>query len=89
MRTGLTSSVDVLPMLVSLGHDNRRDWIHGRLAQIYGGRQDLNAMLSSAAAPGRPFVVFATDESAPGYYNFSNAPGHIVGMRTQETKLGT
>jgi uncharacterized sulfatase len=78
-----------MPLLVSLGHDNSRNWIRGHLQQIYGGRQDLNAMLGSASVPGRSFVVFATDESAPGYYNFNNSPAHILGMRTQETKLGT
>jgi hypothetical protein len=45
-------------------------------------------MLKSATAAGRPYVLFATDEISPGYYNYLNAPTHILGLRTAETKLG-
>jgi arylsulfatase A-like enzyme len=89
VRTGLTSSVDVLPMLVSLGHGGSRSWMVGDLALIYGGRHDLNAMLASRSAEGRPYVLWATDEVAPAYYNFNNSPTHIIGLRTEGRKLGT
>jgi uncharacterized sulfatase len=87
-RQGLTSSVDVLPMLTSIGHRGSRDWLVGNLAQIYGGRHDLIPMLRSSQAPGRQYVLCATDESAPGYYNFNKSPGHLLCMRTQEFKFG-
>ena len=45
-------------------------------------------MLQSAGAPGRPYVVFTTDEPTPTVYNFNNSPGHIIGLRTPEAKLG-
>lgn len=58
------------------------------LAALYGNRHDLFPMLRSVRAPGRPYVAFATDESAPGFYNFNQSPIHILGMRTADAKLG-
>lgn len=87
-RLGLTSSVDVLPLLVSLGHGGRRDWLRGDLGEIYAERHDLLPMLRSSGAAGRDYVLLATDESSLGYYNFDNVPLHIVGLRTQELKFG-
>ena len=49
---------------------------------------DMIPMLMSNSAPGRDYVLYSTDESAPGYYDFNGAPGHIIGMRTEESKLG-
>ena len=88
-RTGLTSSVDVLPLLVSLGHGGSRAWLKGNLGQIYAERHNLLPMLRSSQAAGRQYVLLAIDESAPGYYNFNSAPPHIVGLRTQGLKFGT
>jgi uncharacterized sulfatase len=45
-------------------------------------------MLRSSQAAGREYVLLAIDESAPGYFNFNNSPGHLVGVRTQELKFG-
>ncbi|MBV9654808.1 MAG: sulfatase-like hydrolase/transferase [Acetobacteraceae bacterium] len=87
-RLGLTSSVDVLPMLASLGRGGSRDWLRGNLGQIYAERHDLLPMLRSSQAAGRDYVLLATDEAAPGYYNFNGAPLHLVGMRTQGLKFG-
>ena len=88
LRQGLTSSVDVLPLLASLGYGGSRAWLTGELNQIYGSRLDLLPMLRSSQAPGRPYVLLATDEGVPGYFNFNNSPTHIVGMRTQAMKFG-
>ena len=87
-RTGLSSSVDILPLLVSLGYNGSQSWIRGDLAAIYGNRLNLLPMLQSASAPGRPYVVFATDEPVPQVYNFNGSPHHIIGLRTQDAKLG-
>ena len=46
------------------------------------------SMLKSADAPGRDYVLYATDEIIPDFYNFDIAPTHILGVRTQDTKLG-
>jgi arylsulfatase A-like enzyme len=89
VRTELTSSVDFLPLLVSLGHNGSRNWMSSRLAAIYGQRHDMVPMLRSAAAPGRPYVLLATDELVPGKLIYNDAPIHIVGLRTASAKLGT
>ena len=88
IRTGLASSVDLSTMLVSLGNNGSRNWMSGPLADMYGERLDLIAMLRSAGAPGRPWVLYATDEIAPGFFNFNNSPTHVLGLRTPEMKLG-
>lgn len=88
IRTGLTSSVDMLPLFASLGAKGTNAWMTPELRKIYAGRHDLLRMLTSSEAPGRSYVVFATDEIAPSYFNFNNAPTHLLGLRTQEYKLG-
>ena len=55
---------------------------------LYGRRHDLMSMLLSADAPGRPYVVYTTDEPIPGYFNPGNAPIHVTGLRSQAGKLG-
>jgi hypothetical protein len=49
---------------------------------------DMIAMLKSASAPGRQYVLYATDEIAPDIVNFNNSPTNVLGFRTEETKLG-
>ncbi len=88
VRTGLTSAVDILPLLVSLGYRGGRGWLAGDIGRIYRRRHNLLPMLKSADARGRPYVVFATDETVPNLYNFNNAPAHVIGVRTQNAKLG-
>ena len=87
-RTGLTSSVDVAPLLLTLAHAStgwRRDSRYGHLA----GRHDLGAMLSDPAAPGRRFVLHATDEIISEFAiepYAVNAPPHVVAIRTPTAK---
>lgn len=88
LRHGLTSSVDLLPLLVSLGLGGSRAWLTGDLGQIYTERHDLLPMLRSSQAPGRQYVLLASDEAVPGYFNFNDSPTHLVGIRTQEMKFG-
>jgi uncharacterized sulfatase len=88
IRNGLTSSVDLFNTLVSIGYKGTNDWMTGSLAEIYGGRHDMISMLKSADAPGRPYVQFATDEVMANYFNFNSAPTHVLGIRTEDTKLG-
>ncbi|MDO9711083.1 sulfatase-like hydrolase/transferase [Paracraurococcus lichenis] len=89
LRTGLTSSVDMLPLLVSLGNNGTQDWLSGRLDSIYGARHDMLPMLRSASAPGRPYVLLASDELIPAKFNFNDSPIHIAGIRTSSAKLAT
>lgn len=88
VRTGLASSVDLATLLASIGNLGTRNWMKGYLANVYGSRLDMISMLKSASAPGRPYVLYATDEIAPGYYNFNNCPTHVLGLRTPTAKLG-
>lgn len=88
IRNQLTSSIDLVPLLVSLGHNGSRDWITGDLAALYGGRHDMLPLLRSAQAPGRPYIVFTTDELVPAKYTFNNPKFHLVGLITDNAKLG-
>jgi arylsulfatase A-like enzyme len=89
IRMGLTSSVDLLPMLVTLGNLGSTDWMSSDdLAAIYGQRHDMVSMLKSKDAPGRPYVLLATDEIVPNVYNPDSAPTHVLGFRTDEFKFG-
>jgi arylsulfatase A-like enzyme len=88
IRTGLTSSVDLMSLLVSLGDKGSTGWMTGDLSKIYGQRHDMLSMLKSSQAPGRSYVLHATDEIAPNIYNFNSAPTHVLGFRTDEYKFG-
>ena len=77
-----------MPLLVTIGNLGSRSWMTGNLATIYGGRHDMIPMLKSASAPGRPYVLYATDEIAGNIYNFNDSPTNILGLRTEDTKLG-
>jgi uncharacterized sulfatase len=89
VRTGLCSSVDLLSMLVTLGNKGSANWLNqAPYDQIYANRHDMYSMLKSRWAPGRPYILFATDEIMPGYYNFNGAPTNILGLRTNSGKVG-
>lgn len=90
-RTQLTSSVDVASLLLTIGSGSdawRRERRYSHLAH----RLDLAAILSNPAAPGRPYVVHATDEIVTEYaiepYT-ADAPLHVVALRTEEAKYAT
>jgi arylsulfatase A-like enzyme len=88
-RQQLTSEVDIAPLLVSLGYGGSREWISGDLRALYGQRYDMLPLLRSNQVQGRQHAVFATDELVPGYLNYRNFPLHIVGLVTENAKLGT
>ncbi|HEY3908563.1 MAG TPA: sulfatase-like hydrolase/transferase [Stellaceae bacterium] len=89
VRRNLTSSVDLLPLLVSLGYRGSREWLRqGDPALLYRGRHNLLPMLKSADAAGRLYVVFTSDEAVPNAFNFNGSPGHLIGLRTVNAKLG-
>ena len=89
VRTGLCSSVDLLNMFVTLGYKGDTSWLtQTPYNQIYNNRHDMYSMLKSRFAPGRDYLLFATDEIAPGFYNFNGAPTNILALRTEDTKVG-
>ncbi|HEV7585704.1 MAG TPA: sulfatase-like hydrolase/transferase [Solirubrobacteraceae bacterium] len=90
-RTQLTSSVDIAPLLLTIATGSnawRRDPHYAHIA----GRHDLASVLADPSAPGRPYVLHATDEIVTEFaiepYDAS-APLHVVGLRTQSAKYAT
>jgi arylsulfatase A-like enzyme len=87
-RTQMTSSVDVAPLLLSIatGSSNwRREAHYSHIA----GRADLAGILADPTAPGREFVLHATDEVVTEFavtpYS-ADAPLHVVALRTAGAK---
>lgn len=85
-RTQLTSSVDFLPMIVSMGHGGSNEWMQDdpNYRQMYSSRLDLLSILRDANAPGRQYVLHTTDEFVPSGVNFLNAPLHVIGTIFQD-----
>jgi arylsulfatase A-like enzyme len=88
-RRGLTSSVDVAPMLVDLATGSaswRRDSHYTHLSH----RHDVAKMLDSPHAHGRDYVLHATDELVTEYavrLYAADAPLHVTAIRTPQAKL--
>ena len=87
-RQQLTSSVDIVPLLLTIATgsaDWRRDPGYSYLAR----RADLAAICADPNVPGRPWIAHATDEVAtefcPQPYPAS-APCHVVAVRTDRAK---
>jgi arylsulfatase A-like enzyme len=88
-RRQLASSVDLAPMLVTLGNRGSTSWMTGNYRRIYGERLNLVKLLANPHAAGRDHVVFATDEILPAAINYAHAPTHVLAVRTHEAKLVT
>jgi arylsulfatase A-like enzyme len=90
-RRQLSSSVDVLPLLLSIATESgdwRRDPYYGHLA----GRADLASILTNPTAPGRRYALHATDEIVTEFAiepYAANAPLHVVALRTANAKYVT
>jgi arylsulfatase A-like enzyme len=87
-RTQLSSSVDVAPLLLTIatGSDEWRSDPH---YAYLAGRLDLAGILAEPAAPGRPYVLHATDETVTEFAiepYAADAPLHIVALRTPQAK---
>ncbi|HUA10725.1 MAG TPA: sulfatase-like hydrolase/transferase [Solirubrobacteraceae bacterium] len=91
VRRRLTSSVDLAPLLLTIaaGSDAwRREAHYAHLA----GRADLARMLADPAAPGRSFVLHATDEIVTEFAlepYAADAPLHVQMIRTERAKYAT
>jgi arylsulfatase A-like enzyme len=91
VREQLTSSVDVAPLLLTIASGSdawRKESHYAHLA----GRADLAGMLADPSAPGRPYVLHATDEIVTEYAiepYAADAPLHVVALRTPAAKLAT
>ena len=89
VRNQLSSSVDVAPLLLTLATGSN-DWrSEAHYAQI-ADRLDLAAILADPEAPGREYVLHATDETVTEFaieQYAATAPRHVVAMRTPEAKF--
>ena len=83
-RSQLTSSLDLLPMLVSIAQGGSA-WKTGILSELYGESADLLSMVQNPAAPGRPHILSASDE----FFDVAQTEFFMVGLRTDEAKLVT
>lgn len=89
-RHQLTSSVDVAPLLLSIATGSgawRNDSHYAHLA----ARHDLAAICRNPNAPGRPWVLHATDEDVTEFASApyaAGAPRHVIALRTPSAKLG-
>jgi arylsulfatase A-like enzyme len=91
VRTQLTSSVDIAPLLLTIAtgsNDWRREPHYAHIA----GRLDLASILSDPAAAGRRHVLHATDEIVTEFASeayAAAAPLHVLGLRTMAAKYAT
>ncbi len=91
LRTQLSSSVDVAPLLLTIATGSN-DWRGDPHYSHIAGRLDLAGILADPAAPGRSFVLHATDETVTEFAiepYAADAPLHIVAMRTPQAKFVT
>ena len=87
-RGQLTSSVDLAPLLLTIatGSSNwRREQHYSHIA----GRADLASILADPGAPGREYVLHATDEIVTEFAiapYAADAPLHVVALRSAAAK---
>jgi len=84
LRSQLTSSLDLLPLLVGIAQDGT-GWRTGLLADLYGDALHLPSLLQNASAPGRAHILSTSDE----FFDVAQAEHFIIGMRTEDVKLVT
>jgi arylsulfatase A-like enzyme len=90
-RTQLSSSVDVTPLLLTIATGSE-DWREEPHYSHIAGRLELAAILANPNAPGRPFVLHATDETVTEFAiepYAADAPLHVVALRTPQAKYAT
>ncbi len=90
-RTQLSSSVDVAPLLLTIATGSD-DWRSDPHYSHLAGRLDLAGILANPSAPGRQFVLHATDETVTEFAiepYAADAPLHVVALRTPQAKYAT
>jgi len=90
-RSQLTSSVDVAPLLLTIATGSNA-WRRERHYAQIAGRLDLARILAQPSAPGRPYVLHATDEILTEFATepyAADAPLHIAAVRTHDAKYAT
>ena len=89
-RTQLSSSVDIVPLLLTLARGSN-DWRHESRYAHLANRLDLASILRDPTAPGRAYALHATDEIVTEFavepYS-AIAPLHVIGLITDTAKYG-
>nr|WP_306464770.1 sulfatase-like hydrolase/transferase [Mycobacteroides abscessus] len=85
VRSQLTSSVDVAPLILTIATGGNQ-WRTDRRYQHLSTRTDLAEICTDNKAPGRPWIVHTTDEI--GGNHGGDTPSHIICLRTVEAKAG-
>ncbi|HEU4387446.1 MAG TPA: sulfatase-like hydrolase/transferase, partial [Blastocatellia bacterium] len=87
-RDQLACSVDLLRMLVTLGHGGSTEWLRTNpdYNAMYGDgiRADLYSILQNPDAPGRDYVIYSTDEFFSLTQDYLHAPQHVIGLLTSD-----
>ena len=81
-RKQLTSSVDLLPLVLSMGNYGTENWMKDEYKEMYVTRCRLLDILRNPSYPGRAYALHSTDEFIPDAYNFFDppAPLHVIGV---------
>lgn len=92
MRTQLTSSVDITPMLLTLA-SGTSDWRDQPERSYLASRLDLTELIQDPDSPGRAYALHATDEDGYNYgpilFPFmQESPFHVLGILSEDAKLG-
>jgi hypothetical protein len=89
VRTHLASSVDLLPLLVSVARNGTHWMSEEPYAALYGKRARLFDILVNPEAPGRKYALYTMDEPFYAGMNYLHAPEHVIGVVAEQGKLGT
>jgi len=90
-RTQFTSSVDLAPLLLTIGYGGN-GWRGDARYSYLAARADLSAIAANAAAPGRPWVAHVTDDmSVEEMTTLVNSPimRAVFGIREVPTNIPT
>jgi arylsulfatase A-like enzyme len=88
-RTQLTSSADVVPLMLTIGWGSDQ-WRQQAEYVHLAGRHDLAKICSDPHASGRAWAVHATDEDLTEFASepyAANAARHMIALRTPRGKL--
>jgi arylsulfatase A-like enzyme len=87
-RLQFASSVDILPLFVTLGHGDTGWMDSDDVRGLYETRNNLLAVIQHDTPVIRDYVVFACDEVMTTTDNYLNAPGHVLAYRDNKGKVG-
>ena len=87
-RLQFASSVDILPLFVTLGHGGTGWMDSDAVRGLYETRNDLLAVIQHDAPVIRDYIVFACDEVITTTDNDMNAPAHVLAYRDNQGKVG-